>query len=524
MITMAKKKASDPLIGGTRLSNWRDRLADEHAGNRVDAVAALEQMGASARRAMPLLIEALKDTDARVRALAATAIWRIGHNAAEDAVGAMPALIEALKDPSNEVRRMAAVALSALGPAAEPAIPALLELLESDDSAVRLSAAQALGAVGSAAAVAVPALGRLLLHTEMADATASWIADALGKIGAAAVNALIEALLKGAPNVRPFAAFALGEIGLPARAAVPALVAALKDKGRALLCFAAGSLGHIGAAPEYSIPALLELFNAEDEEVRRAAVSSIGQFGSSAMVAVPELVKMLSEKSWFRLFATEALGKIGPKASSALPALDLLLRQSTSARERKFREAVEYAIHLIEATPLSVALQEELAPGPPDGAIDFGRTKKAVARMLAEGLSDFAKEHPEVEIGCVALFGHGFGRSATLCIGMPAECGRDFQGGVYDFRYREYAQEDFSWWPDLYEVGSEFRIKMPDGKMVRGNFDKGGNRAIDKPLFELLKQVMREASPFEGLRRSKSFLVGVEMADSDLMEFWVPKE
>jgi hypothetical protein len=53
--------------------------------------------------------------------------------------------------------------------------------------------------------------------------------------------------------------------------------------------------------------------------------------------------------------------------------------------------------------------------------------------------------------------------------------------------------------------------------------DKDGNDAIDKPLFKLLIEVLREALPFKGLNLAKGFRVGVEMHDSACVRFWSPK-
>jgi hypothetical protein len=236
---------------------------------------------------------------------------------------------------------------------------------------------------------------------------------------------------------------------------------------------------------------------------------------------VPALLPLLQEKDWFCLFAAEALGKIGPAASAAIQPLNQLL----TTNNRKMREAAQHAIRLISQTSIPPEeIEKRKVPAAGDVTFDFALTKEAVTRMLKEGVAQFTRQHPDVEVACVALFGRGFSSFACLCIGTPDEVGENLEhGGTYEFKYAEYAHEDFGWWPNLYEVGRSFTIKLPDGKVLRRSTDKDGNDAIDKPLFKLLMEVLREALPFKGLKLAKGFRVGVELADSSCMKFWEPK-
>src|SRR5262245_26480929 len=130
------------------------------------------------------LIKDLKDSDSKVREVAAEALWELGPKAAE----AMPALVEVfLKDTDEGVSHMAALALKAIGPAAEPrliralasekaeeraraafmlgwldngnkkgpAVAPLMKLLKDKSSEVRIAAARALGRIADPVAVPV---------------------------------------------------------------------------------------------------------------------------------------------------------------------------------------------------------------------------------------------------------------------------------------------------------------------------------------------------------------------------------
>jgi HEAT repeat protein len=87
-------------------------------------------------------------------------------------------------------------------------------------------------------------------------------ADALGRIGPAAVPDLVRELASSSPERRWRAARVLGRIGPDAAIAVPELVRLLRDP---------------------------------DERVRLAAARTLGQIGPNAASAVPELIQLLDE-------------------------------------------------------------------------------------------------------------------------------------------------------------------------------------------------------------------------------------
>ena len=76
-------------------------------------------------------IEALKDTDWRIRANAARGLGVMGP----DAKHAVPALIEALND--NDVSLIAVWSLGEIGPAAKSAAPAIMKWMERPGCACR---------------------------------------------------------------------------------------------------------------------------------------------------------------------------------------------------------------------------------------------------------------------------------------------------------------------------------------------------------------------------------------------------
>jgi HEAT repeat protein len=172
--------------------------------------------------------------------------------------------------------------------------------LKSDGPATRAAAAQSLGKMGPIAKDAVPDL--------VETATAGWLSE-YGNASAAATEALTKI---GPPGVPLLAAIvshdadhrkqdraldALGRIGPAAKVAVPAIVAALADEGS-----------------WEAVPSMQIL-------VKHRAAVTLAAVAPDHPKAVPALIEALDYNGLTRYIAVEALGKLGPRAKAALPAL-----------------------------------------------------------------------------------------------------------------------------------------------------------------------------------------------------------
>ncbi len=163
--------------------------------------------------------------------------------------------------------------LAQLGSAAAPAAPRLVELMRSSVDGRAPAIAAALGAMGrDAAPVAVPALLDALCAPDVDTMTRVASADALSRMGIAALPRLL-AILASAPTAAgderwpptpaALAARALGGMGAAARTAVPALVA----RARAGDFAAVEALGGLGSALEAAATPLADLFERTDDEL-----------------------------------------------------------------------------------------------------------------------------------------------------------------------------------------------------------------------------------------------------------------
>jgi HEAT repeat protein len=184
---------------------------------------------------------------------------------------------------------------------------------------------------GPSASPAVPALIERLADEDRND-RAEFV-DLLVEIGPAAVGPLAAALSDDSPLRRARAALALGRIGTAAKAAGPALTAALKDPAVEVRVAAAEALW-LSAEDAAAVAALADGLAADDRDLRLRCARFLGRMGPAARAAVPALVKSLADRSQspgpavplVAASAAEALGRIGPDARAAAPALRDVLR------------------------------------------------------------------------------------------------------------------------------------------------------------------------------------------------------
>ncbi|MBN1282247.1 MAG: HEAT repeat domain-containing protein [Proteobacteria bacterium] len=291
--------------------------AESDFGVRSAAAYGLGVSGSAAGSAVYLLGGALKDRNQYVRYSSAWALGSIGFKAAA------PALTEALKDSDLYVRCAAAWALGQLGSTHESVVPVLIEALNDHFSpleerihAVHCAAAEALRKIGTAA---VPALVEELKNSDRYYSRHA-VVRLLGEIGSETAVPVLTAALKDADvAIRDAAAGALGEIGPEAKAAVPALVAALKEEVWCVRAAAAGALGHVDPGAKEAIKGLIAALKDKDSDVSGSAARALSRIGPAA---VPALIAALKdEESDARVEAAFILSEIGPEAKEAVPAL-----------------------------------------------------------------------------------------------------------------------------------------------------------------------------------------------------------
>ncbi len=192
-----------------------------HLAVRRASVESLGNFAATAKPVVPELVKLLADDDATTRVNTAVALWKIDRHPK-----AVPALLEMLRNGASPEPYLAATALGQMQPEAAAVAPGLIAALHSSDGDVRRAAARSLGQLGKAA---FPALGQAKALEDPDPEARRLVIEALAWMGPQAVNPLIAALKDKSAEVRRAAARALGNLGADAHSALPALEAAVSD-------------------------------------------------------------------------------------------------------------------------------------------------------------------------------------------------------------------------------------------------------------------------------------------------------
>jgi HEAT repeat protein len=343
------------------LATLVEALQDSKEDVRVAGIAVLASLAQRGRPAIPALIGALSDPEDRVRRAAALALGELAPERMRATPGPeIAALARALqKDESLDVRHMAVRALGNYGSEAWAAAPALRQALCDEAPRVARDAADLLARFGA------PAADMLAAAVQDPQATdRAWSVRCLGEIGPkarAAIPALMGALKEEKTDLRLEAAWALLRIapGPGRKAAVPVLLALLKEPSLGLranvlatledvgpdkavvqaLCpliakwredgfidnshrwHAEEILGKMGPDAVEAVPVLRAALQHGDAYIRQNAAVALWQIGRHRE-GIPVLVRELRLKEWsIRGQAAKALGRIGPGAREALPAL-----------------------------------------------------------------------------------------------------------------------------------------------------------------------------------------------------------
>lgn len=254
------------------------------AKTRRRAAVAVAALGTRARSATPALERVLGDAEPSVRGQAARALWRIDPEASERAGGArVSALLEATRGWSGSSLPDADV-VAALAAAAREEPQRIASALRDADPGVRWHAAGAFVLLGRRGASAVPALLEAMRDTEwnVRNAAGRALEEAAGPEHA---ELLTSALAEPDVETRYHVARALARLGPTAARAVPVLVTTLADADSEVRMEACWALAAIGPAAASAAPALLRALGDADPQVRAGAAWSLAHVGAGAHAA-----------------------------------------------------------------------------------------------------------------------------------------------------------------------------------------------------------------------------------------------
>lgn len=282
--------------------------------------------------AIPALLEAIQGEYYTVRARAALALGRIGDTRT------IQPLLNLLKDPEHDVRSAACLALGLFkDPATFDEIANVL--LDDVKIEVRQAAAQALGYTQHPAAVPylMEALRDPFWWYER-EAQAGDLFNAITKMGASAVDLLIEALKDNEGAVRKYSAALLGRIR--DERAVEPLGMALYDLHHDVGKTAAQALAEFGAI---SFETLVEALDHPEMWIRIHSVDVLPKVGEPRVALV--LLEMLQDpEREVKMHVIQAMGSL--KDPRTLPALQEILAQRGDREMHALAKAAIEKIHM----------------------------------------------------------------------------------------------------------------------------------------------------------------------------------
>ncbi len=344
-------------------------LQDNNSESRRFAVDTIGGLGPEAATAVPALRTALSDKDASVRTAAALVLGKIGP----PSLSTVSALDQALQDKDSAVRKNAVIALGRISSARNLARDSAKD--SSKDSATHSGKTFAENSAENSAEAATLSLIRAL-NDDDADvfATAAAELSVKGRLTGKDVPNFLEALKAPKPRTRAFAATTLGRAGADSRPAIEALGGLLKDPDVQVRRESAKALARSGSKAWISLAALIQALDDPDPTVQEPVIEALGHIGVLARATLSKLVKARKNPKLHdaanqaliqvakadvaplikalknadgiqdRLELIDLLGKIGPDAQEAIPALSDL---ASNANLRSTRDAAAKALEQI---------------------------------------------------------------------------------------------------------------------------------------------------------------------------------
>jgi HEAT repeat protein len=343
LLTALPKVGADPNLLVPRLI---DALKDQNEAIRHAAVNGLLAFPSARKQIVESLTALLRDPNTEMSQRAAYVVGRFGV----DAASAVTVLLESIaKQPQPDP-----IFIDALVQIGEPAVPQILSAAEKvplDQLAPDHWMVKCLQSMGAFAVNSVRnGLGHKNASVRLLSARAL---SALGPDAKDASTSLLEKLEDPEVQVRAAALGALVSVDAPSKLIVPRIEKSLNDPSPVVRLAAAqlvpklgeegrhlnvavigklndsdpgvrrGILDALGPEQAGAVPALLPML--DNAELRPPVLKALGRMGANARPAVPKLIEILPTlPKDSQLIALDSIGRIGPAAAEARPAIDLL--------------------------------------------------------------------------------------------------------------------------------------------------------------------------------------------------------
>ncbi|MDB5388168.1 MAG: repeat-containing protein [Planctomycetaceae bacterium] len=291
-----------------------------------------------------ILIQRLSSTDFAVQN---NALFSLHVGAGDATLPAIPAIVRVVRTSNLENRIEALELLAEFKSHGRAALPAIQESLSDKDPKVRLAAGYAIVSIDPRNKSGIAVLSESVRNGTHDDRMSipHLIQVRLGLKASGMAPALIATAVDPAEDVRASIARALGDIGSAEQEiSAPALRKMLQDVSPMVRVRAAESLWLLDEPAETLVPLLIKMvvaapreepdrqnknFFAFDEPPERLAADLLGKIGPEAKSAIPALIDaMKSPRTVMRFAAVDALAGMGAEGEPAIEALSLALRDT----------------------------------------------------------------------------------------------------------------------------------------------------------------------------------------------------
>jgi len=310
-----------------------DALDDPRQNVQFGAAEALREIGPNAVAAAPALVRKLgiRESGMGIAFRASEALVAIGP-------AALPSLIRCLEGDDRDARLQAMVILAGFGPASKDAVPALAKLVNIQDYDQASIAIGTLGRIGPGASAAILALNAAYESLKPDDEDLKYhFLEALPKIGAPPSLRIIRDLDDPDLDHRDRAIKFLSDFGAKARAAAGRLEALLDDPSPVVRAKAAVALLSVDPANPRVFPALTSALDSTNIDVLNETIPAIAKLGPKGAIIAPKLKKIVARTDLTNgaligsIFATkasaaEALVAVAPGSGEGVAALSAMLK------------------------------------------------------------------------------------------------------------------------------------------------------------------------------------------------------
>jgi HEAT repeat protein len=419
----ARKLGAIGPMAGDSFSLLIEALHDRETVVATQAFWALDQVRPNSDLTIPRILVQLSGPSQPGHAAAAEALAKISDAALNlDSYDLTSAMVGALGDPDPVLRATCAAILKKAGEHTASAIPKLLENIRSSDDARNGADAQRAGRylsasvlvhLGPAAKPAVPEIVKMMVDPGGAPRELPELM--LLKMGPVAAAGLQDAIKSPDPKIQVASAGILADLYPCEEATGRALSDAMHDQNEAVRQAAATALARCAPTPSAMSPVLAAAVQDANLVVRDAAVEALAVRGFDVKDApnVAALVAILSEDdNVHRLRAAAVLGRIGPPASDAIPALTRMAGNRQSHVRRGAAQA------LVKIDPQGKRLGPALLAAVQSGDTDAVRVLGGCVRAplepkLSARLADLSAADPDPAVRAAATDALRSLRSAT---------------------------------------------------------------------------------------------------------------